>query len=105
MTLVATLLVTFGIIGLFFLVRESQVRTSKALIIPVLWLAFAGSRPMTSWLDVRVAGADQYMEGSPLDRNFYIGLIVLGILALVPRRQVIFDLLRKNGWVVLFLSY
>ena len=76
---IATILCAGGIIGLFVLDRDRNARISKALWIPVLWISLSGSRMVSQWLglSLRIATADQAVEGSPLDRNILAGLIAL----------------------------
>jgi O-antigen ligase len=104
---IATLIFTVGILGLFALNRDRKARTSMALWIPVLWFLLAGSRPLSQWLQAQasVDSAEQYLEGSPLDRNVYTALIAAGLMALVPRRRQVAKLLVANTPIVLFLSY
>lgn len=65
------------ILGLFALDRDRNARTSKAVWIPVTWLAIAGSRMVSQWLaatgpsDIPATAVSpgQYLDGSPVDRN------------------------------------
>jgi O-antigen ligase len=104
---VATLFFIIGILGLFLLNRDRNARTSKALWIPVAWLLIAGSRPVSVWL----AGnwepqlSNQYLEGSPLDRNVFIALLALGIITLLMRTRKVGSLLRGNWPLLVFLFY
>jgi exopolysaccharide production protein ExoQ len=101
---IATFLFTLGIIGLFVLDRDRNARTSKALWIPVIWLALAGSRNLGEWLALSAPEGDQYVEGSPLDRNVLTGLLVLGIIVLLRRRRTI-SFLRANVPILLYFFY
>jgi len=50
--------------------------------------------------------ADQYaMEGSPIDRIVYTGLLAIGLIVLATRRQQIGRILRANGPVLLFFGF
>jgi exopolysaccharide production protein ExoQ len=110
---VATFVVLFGILGLFWLDRERRSKTSKALWIPAVWVWIAGSRSVTQWLstlsgtsitDVS-SNADVYLEGNPLDRNVFIALLVLGAVILFFRRRRLGRLLAANGPLLLFFAY
>ena len=106
MTQIATFIFIVGILGLFFLNRDPEEKTSKALWIPVVWLLIIGSRPVSVWLQMAPpSSADQYLDGSPLDRNVYIGLLALGLIVLFNRRTAVAKLLRSNLWIVIFLLY
>src|SRR6266852_507345 len=104
---IATIFFISGILGLFMLNWDWKARTSKALWIPVVWLWIAGSRPVSVWWEGYwpQGSPDQYLEGSPLDRNVFIGLLALGVIVLVTRKRKVGTLLRANGAILLFLSY
>src|SRR5439155_27322185 len=115
MTQLATLLCVCGIFGLFLLDREPKTRSSRTLYIPAFWIAIAGSRMVSDWLAVLSGGgssqtninndASVYLDGSPLDRNVFVALLLLGLLILTARRQRVTELLRKNGPILLFFGY
>jgi exopolysaccharide production protein ExoQ len=106
MTQIATFMFIVMIATLFWLNRDPEAKTSRALWLPVIWLWIAGSRPVSQWLTGDdVASAGQVMDGSPLDRNIYILLLALAIIVLVRRAPVVLKLLRENGPLVLFLFY
>jgi hypothetical protein len=50
-------------------------------------------------------GADQYLEGNPLDRLVYSGLLAVGLLVLVRRRRPVGKLLLANAPVLCFFLY
>jgi O-antigen ligase len=109
----ATVLFAFGIMGLFLLARDGKARTSKALWIPVVWLWIAASRPVSGWLsgsggvsaDASLGTADQLLDGSPLDRFFFTGLIAIGVIVLFMRSRRVGGLLRANVPILLFFLY
>jgi O-antigen ligase len=104
---IATVVVIAGILLLFFLDRERTSRASWPTWIPVVWLVLAGSRSVAQWLqlDSTLAASDQYLEGNPLDRMVYTGLLVLGLMVLVGRRRQVWRLLKANGPILLFFGY
>lgn len=96
---------------LFALDRDGKTRTSRALWIPVIWFLIAASRNVSSWLQslglissVSVS-SNMYVDGSPLDRNIYLGLIILAIITLSQRRAELRRLLGENLWIVAFFLY
>ena len=109
---IATCLFVFGIMGLFLLDRDQEVKPSKALCLPFIWLWVTSSRSITEWVAILQtghppAGGDQatmYAEGTPLDRTVLIGLMVLALVVLVRRGRLL-TLLRVNIPIVLFLFY
>ena len=103
---IASFIFAFGITALFILNRDRQAHTSKALWLPVLWLLTVGSRPISVWLQMGPPSSpDQYLEGSPLDRIVYAGLLGAAMVVLFARRKSVTRLLRANGPLLLFLVY
>ena len=115
---IATLVCITGIAALFLLAREPNTREANggvglALWIPVIWLLLSASRPASEWLAVfgphtaalPTDGADYYLEGSPVDRNVLICLLVMGIAVLNRRRRQVATLLRKNKLLLVFFLY
>jgi exopolysaccharide production protein ExoQ len=102
----ALFLFAVGIAGLFYLDRDSSIRTSKALWIPVIWLWIVGSRPVSSWLGLSpVSGDSQLLDGSPLDRFVFLVLLIAGILVLAHRSHRTKVLLRASWPILIFFSY
>jgi exopolysaccharide production protein ExoQ len=104
---IATLVFTAGILLLFFLDRERAPRPFWALWIPVIWVALASSRSVSQWLQLGtpLTASDQFMEGNPLDRMVYSGLLVIGLIVLAWRRHPVWRLLRANWPILLFFAY
>jgi len=103
MLTLAAILAFVAVIGLVVF-DEITSRASKALWLPVIWLSLAGSRMISSWLGA--SGSDQSMqEGSPLDRNFLILIIAVGVGILIARRRQVAAVLRANWPILLYLSY
>src|SRR5437879_4755223 len=95
---IATIAFVLGIFGLFALDRDRKARTFPALWLPVVWLSIGGSRMVSQWLQLAPeSSADQYLEGSPLDRNILMVFIVAGVAVLLGRGQEVATLLRANG--------
>jgi exopolysaccharide production protein ExoQ len=106
MTQIATLVFALGILTLFALDRDGKIHTSKALWLPVVWLLIVGSRPVSAWLQMAPPRAtSQYLEGSPIDRDIFTGLLVLGIIVLFQRRGSFIRLLKANGAIFFYLLY
>jgi exopolysaccharide production protein ExoQ len=102
----ATLAFFLGILGLFFLARDRKTKTSAAVWIPVCWVLIAGSRMVSQWLQMAPpSSADQFLEGSPLDRNILTALWAAGGIVLLTRGKAVKRVLQANGPVVLFLIY
>jgi O-antigen ligase len=80
---------------------------SSALWIVVMWLIILGTRPVSTWLgqDALMETTDDYVEGSPIDRNVFILLMVAGLVVLARRRINWAAIRANNKWVVLFFLY
>jgi O-antigen ligase len=97
-----------GIAGLFWLDRDRGTRTSPALWIPVVWLLIAASRMVSQWLNigqVEFDTAEQYLDGSPLDRGIFLALIAGAAAVLAARGRRTGQLLARNWPFVLFFLY
>jgi exopolysaccharide production protein ExoQ len=99
------LLLTLGFV-FWLLARDLKQRQhlSSALWIPLIWLLIIGSRSLSSWFGAQSAG-DPQLDGSPLDRWVFLGLIVAGIFVLVNRRVRFSDLVAGNQWLFIFFLY
>jgi exopolysaccharide production protein ExoQ len=106
--LLALLICSLGVAGLFFLDRDKSVRTSKALWLPVIWLWIAGSRSVSVWLGAgggsRGALAST-LDGSPMDAAIFQALIIGGVIVLFQRRSRTTTLLKASGPVLIYFLY
>jgi exopolysaccharide production protein ExoQ len=103
---IATIVYAIGILILFVLDFDPQSQPSKALWIPALWLLIEASRPVSFWLQMAPPPtAATYLEGSPLDRDVFLCLSVIGLVVLAARGQQLVTLLRSNRAVLLFFLY
>src|SRR5262245_12512612 len=104
---IAAVVCALVIVALFWVDRDQKVRTSKALWIPVVWLLLAGSRSVSQWLSMGpiIDSADEVLDGSPIDRWVYTGLLAVGLFVLASRREQIGRLLRVNRPILWFFLY
>src|SRR5580704_5982551 len=92
-----------GLIGAFFWFdRDEEVRTSKALWVPVAWLLLNGSRPVSAWMQTGVAETAAASEGSPLDAAVYAAIIAAGVVVLFTRRRQLVNFVRNNPVLLVF---
>src|SRR6266567_3876792 len=105
----ATLAFAVGILTLFFLNRDREVQTSKALWLPVVWLSIAGSRMVSEWTTgsslITSNTGGRYMDGSPFDRDLLTGLLLIGVIILLLRGSRVAAVLRANWPILLFFFY
>src|ERR1700688_2030537 len=96
-----------GIAGLLYLDRDKSVRPSRALWLPIIWLAESGSRSLAAWLDMgtpmEIPG--QIPTASPLDQLFAGTLMLLGAIVLIRRRRLVKGLLKASWPIVLYFSF
>jgi exopolysaccharide production protein ExoQ len=104
--IIATAVFLTCILGLFWLDRDPQAKTSKALWIPVIWLLLAGSRNVSEWMDLSplTDSPDRYLEGNPLDRIVQSGLLVLAAIVLARRGRTK-SILLANVPILLYFGY
>jgi O-antigen ligase len=105
----ALLLCIIFIIVLFIRDIKQKPRISGALWVPTIWIMLIASRPVSLWLNwgapIVSTGQEQYLEGSPLDRNVYLVFILVGLFVLLGRRRDWGLIIRRNIWLILFLAY
>ncbi len=105
----ATFAFAIWILTLFFLNRDREAQTSKALWLPVVWISIAGSRMVSEWMAPATlsqsSAGERYLDGSPFDRNLLTGLLVIGVVVLLFRGTRVSAVLRANGAVLMFFFY
>lgn len=101
----ATLIYALGIAGLFYLGRDSSLRTSKALWLPVIWIWIVGSRPVSAWLGVSPTGGNVQLDGSPLDAAILGVLLATAIGVLILRSSRTRTLLTATWPILIYFFY
>ena len=105
---IATLLCFLGIAYLFWGDRKNTEGVSTAIWIPLLWMLFSGSRFPSQWLNLgppTALSVQDYVDGSPLDRNVFLVLIAAGVAILARRRVNWPATLSGNVWLALFFLF
>lgn len=101
----ASLICACGIAGLFYLDREHTTGTSKALWIPILWVAIVGSRAVSEWFGITPTGPNAQLEGSPVDAAVF-GLLELAAFGvLIFRRKRVRALIAANWPILIYFAY
>jgi hypothetical protein len=105
----ATLICIVFILYLFWADHKRKDGPSGALWVPLIWMFLAGSRYVSSWLNLSAppgaVGTAVYDEGSPVDAAAFFLLIAAGVFILSKRKIDWEQLLIKNKWVGLYLLY
>jgi exopolysaccharide production protein ExoQ len=93
----------------YLLVRDiRQNRVSHAMWIPLLWLLIIGSRLPSEWIgggQLDMSSGAAYLDGSPLDRNIFLLLIVLAAVVLLKRSVRWSALIAANVAIALFFLF
>ena len=76
---------------------------SRTLWIPTLWVGILTSRPLSAWLNL--GGGSNTLEGSPLDRLFYLVIICISLLILAKRNVDWKHVITANWPIFLFYAY
>lgn len=101
------LCITF-IIFLFILdKRKTKYEPSWALWVPLLFMLISASRPLALWFNPTLLSVlpEDASDGSPADRNFYIFLIITGLLILLKRHLNWSLIIKDNLWLFLLFFY
>jgi len=104
--LLASLICTCGIAGLFYLNRDSSIRTSKALWLPVIYLWIVGSRSVSNWLGVTSpTNYNEQLNGNPIDASVFALLGFAAIFVLIQRRHRVRPFLAANWPILIYFTY
>ena len=98
----ATLFCFGFVLWLFRRNSTTTPRLSKALWIPTIWVGIVASRPVGAWLSSGTAGSnfESYLDGSALDRNIFLLLLVAGVFVLARRPVDWRFFWSRNWWLV-----
>src|SRR5436190_21154702 len=104
---IAACLVVAFILWLFRCYSKKSPQLSYGLWIPFFWTAIIASRPVGYWFadGNAAAGLTDLTEGSFIDRNVYLFLIILGIIVLAQRRVNWQTIFAENRWLLIFYIY
>ncbi len=90
----------------WFLIRKDSANRpgiSAATWIPTLWVGILASRPMSMWLGT--GGGVDTLDGSPVDRLFFLAMIVSSVIVLNKRRIDWVTLATKNWPILIFYGF
>jgi exopolysaccharide production protein ExoQ len=94
----------------FFLLKREKKQmagVSTALWVPTLWLLYGASRPLPYWQgnNLLLAGSGSVTEGSSIDRNFLLILIVVGCFIISKRRFDWKAIFKESPWLAAVYLY
>jgi O-antigen ligase len=76
---------------------------SAGIWIPTLWAGILMSRSLSAWLGF--GGAEDTLEGSPVDRLFFFVMIAAAFITLKRRRMAWAPVIARNWPIFLFYAY
>ncbi|HZL42264.1 MAG TPA: O-antigen ligase family protein [Verrucomicrobiae bacterium] len=99
------ILVVFAVLVIWIIKRDIARREgiSRAIWIPTLWVGILASRQLSAWLGF--GGAEDTLDGSPVDRLFFLSMIVAALLVLSRRRVEWGRLFSRNWPILLFYAF
>jgi exopolysaccharide production protein ExoQ len=100
---VASLLCFCFVAWLFQQDKKYKGPVSPALWLPLTWMFIVASRPLTTWFGF--SAGDDPLEGSPLDRMFYLVLIAMCVAVLMQRNLNWNLFAANNRWLIWFFAY
>lgn len=107
MRALATIIFVSLVAYLFYQDRRTSNESTQGLWVPLVWMFLAGSRWVSSWLNLRpqFASVEAYAEGSPVDRTVFLALIVAGVVVLSRRKIDWADIARRNTLLLAYFAY
>ena len=103
------LVLFISMIAYFFRTEHTfnPLRSSKALLLPLLWIILISCRSPSSWLagGVFYDDAASYVEGNPIDRIVFFGTIGAGLWILLRRRVYWSQIFSENAPIFLLLGF
>lgn len=104
---IALIICLLCICGAFYFDRHKQSNVSHAIWFPIIWIMIAASRMVSYWITPGVSFDDPsaMQEGSSLDRNIFIILIIIGSIVLFSRKVEWKIVLQRNKWIFIFMLF
>lgn len=84
---------------------QARIKPSQWLWIPYIWLFFAATRTLSTWLSGGIGSSGSIGDGSPVDRWLMTALILIGLFVLQSRSEKVKRILLNNKWIVIFFVY
>jgi O-antigen ligase len=94
---------------LFVIDRRKDSPVTYASLLPLVWVMFVASRPLSLWLNFNAPSQSlspqDYLEGNPIDRANMIVMMFAAITVLTFRKIDWLKLLRGNVWLFMYFMY
>ncbi len=88
------------VLFLLWLDRRQGPKVSHASWIPTFWMFYIATKPLALWFGIP---GDE--DGSPIDRNFGIGVLCGGLFILFRRKCNWAKIIKENIWVILLIGF
>lgn len=87
--------------------NKNHQHISKGILVPIIWMMRTASRGISYWLSPETMANTEidYLQGSPLDRNFLIILEVLGLAVLLSRNVNWIQFIKQNKYLILLYVF
>ena len=104
---IALIICILFILWLFYRDRKLRPMTSAALWIPFLAILMLGSRAVSSWFGagIHVENLDDYLDGSPFDRNVGLVMLAAGMAIFTTRWTQCWNIIKENRLFFLFFAF
>ena len=102
----ALFICVFFILWLFAKDIKLRPMTSLGLWVALFWIVTI-TRPISLWFDqpIKIEKIGDYLDGSPIDRMFYVLLIASGVMVLARRKFKWGKAIGSNRWLFAFFLY
>ena len=104
---VSNLVALAFVLGLILVERKAEVKVSKALWIPTIWMLIVGSRPVSEWLHLSVNAtlAQNFQKSSPVDAAVFGILMLAALYVLNARATSVRRFVQGNYPLMVFFAY
>lgn len=104
----ATLFCISLIFYFFWIYRSEHKDYSSAIWLPFIFMLFAGSRPISFWLNYWFgigSYSDSLEEGNAIERAYYLIIFILGLIVLLKRKLDWNNIFKGNKTICLYLLF
>lgn len=99
---IALLICTAFVLFMLRLDHKQSSEVSTAFWVPTIWFLVLSSKPVAIWFQSTGAIIE---EGNPIDRQFLMVMLLLGLIILAKRKFDWVNIIRGNVWFPVLLGY